>query len=222
MNPALELIKIFENWNYLGQDNELYVQIRETEGHKALDLLGKTITLINLCEKRGMYVEGFKESTIEWAEACISPFRANGFGPITIDKQTIRSLQFCASMISQLFLPIADPVFQKKREAYEEEIRTLVDTVEDDETLNPDLRSHMRALLDHLLECLATLETTGQFYIQDAFQKLSVYIDAARFQTRNDEAKMVYDSIANLLRDISIGVASSLLASRILPAISAG
>lgn len=223
MNPALELIKIFEEWNYLQEsDIALYEKINEEEGHRALDLLGKTITLINICEKRGMYVEGFKESIIEWADSCTSPYRNVGFGPTPIDKQTIRNLKFCASMISQLFIPIADPSFHKKREAYEQEIRTLTDTVEEDETLNPALKSHMRALLDHLLECLSTLETTGQFYIQDAFQKLSFYIDAARFQTRNEDAKTVYDSIAKLLIDLNVGVASSLIASQILPAISAG
>lgn len=222
MNPAVELIKIFESWNYLEENNRaFYEKIDEAEGRKALDLLGQTITLINTCEKRGMYVEGFKESIIEWANACTSPYRATGFGP-SIENQTIRNLKFCASMISQLFLPITDPAFHKKREAYEQEIRTLADTVEEDETLNPALRSHMRALLDHILECLATLETTGQFYIQDAFQKLSFYIDAARFQTSNEDAKTVYDSIAKLLIDLNIGVASSLIASQILPAISAG
>ncbi|WP_141669416.1 hypothetical protein [Rothia sp. ND6WE1A] len=181
-------------------------------------LLSQVITVLEQFKEQIPEVRGFAYSLPDWVNACGFPYHSSYAQ--RVDERVIKDLKMFSAFIAMAARNGGNDMQAALRSRFSEEVRILVEAIDNDTSLDPALQSHARVLIDHILECLQSVESAGMFNLREAVQKLRIYVDAARFQTKDEDARKKYDKFYNFCRDVAIQTGSSLISERVLLALS--
>lgn len=217
-NPAKALADLFTQWNEDYVHNSFaFEDYPIEEGQRAVVYLSQIVRYLEKTKTLIPNIGIYEKHAVQWLVSCGAPYSSPNHAGELVPQNSIDILQALSTVIDIQSQNLRTPIAEKNREEFEAKIRELADAVEDDQTLDANLKSHLRALLDHLLECLASLETTGQFDLGEAFNKLRIYVGAAAYQSQHKNSQKIYDRFLSFGLDLASNVASNLVVAA-LPA----
>lgn len=214
MNPAEELAAIFTNWNHEYEYNNLrFEDYPIKDGQKAVGYLSQIIKYIESTKSKLPNIKTYEKQIAQWLISCSAPYTNPNHAGDLIPQHSIELLGTLAVIMDLQGSYFKSPAIESQKVELERHVRELADAVDNDQTLDTNLKGHLIALLDHILECIATLHSTGHFDLPAAFSQLRIYVNAAQFQSTNEESKKKYAEFTQFGKDVASNAIANIAVS---------
>lgn len=167
--------------------------------------------LLNQLEAAGRDVGIYRRYYVQWWDVVFawesSGWKATGSG--RIDDTLLEPLQLLADML-RVYKPGIKPGGLEALRKYAGKVQEIVN---EDDSVPPDMRIHVREVVSHVLRCIDEYEKEGDFSLQDAVERLVATVVRAAANSSEENRRMWGPAMSNIVWPWIVGFTASLPSS---------
>ncbi|MFI2563558.1 hypothetical protein [Paenarthrobacter sp. NPDC018779] len=204
MNPAHELLELFEQWGEQPDGNPLKGRGFHKNEDEAVDdhlhamcLLAAMKNCVDDLERGGYRVKSFRRSFRLWTKAVMNyphAWNTNSNSAI-FSVHAMDTLENLAAAIDG-HLPTPTPERIAEIMSYLDDVVSLLG---DDESLSPELRLHVSKIVQMIRGCIAEEKAFGETDLKQALYDLWVALYAAAGQSEGEEQRSRWTAMAEAI-----------------------
>lgn len=209
-NPARELAQIIQGW-VSSKEKVAYMQRGLQKGGdgwptqmRAAELLFELErSLLWMKHHRGADVEVFLEAFPKWRNIVFHYAEQWQQAPTSDDG--LPMLRACAPLLD------ANGRTDFDVERLREGVGDIGGVIDADQSLSPTLKLYVARLVAHVNGLLDVYETTGVFELADAIAQLQIFMDAAAFQTEDEDNRSKFEKFGDFLKHPFVNTSATLI-----------
>lgn len=226
MNPARELLSIFDTWESRTQTTaQRQVNLDDEEHQDEIVRAARCLEDIKVVLSYMASTTPFTTSKEAYQHAYTGWVQTVFHYPLNwqYERFNIRQRPMLTTLVDQInqlgkTTPVRMQWVEEHSELLQDKLRTVLQVLIEDDSLDAAFRAHAERLIVHVMELLKNLQTTSSFDLAEALLLLRTYMDSAIIRTSNERnreqykwfARLIQNPLTNTLLGGVIGVATNL------------